>query len=175
MSQLKRNLIVDIVILLAFLVSSDPNLTGITVHEWLSLGLFVTLIVHILLHWNWIVRVAGTYFKRLLQTSRLKFAVDVLLFAAFIAVTFSGLLISRSILPMLRIELPEDFSWRSIHSLSADAVVLMVGVHLALNWRWWAALAKNYILIPLQTRLARPPKSNPAPAPVTVRSDDRIW
>ncbi len=169
---LKRNIVVDIVILLAFLASSDPDLTGVAVHEWLSLGLFVTLIVHVLLHWKWILKVASTYFKNLLRASRLKFAVDVLLFAAFTAVTFSGLLISRSILPFLRIELPEDFSWRSIHSISANAVILLVGVHLALNWKWWAALAKNYIVNPLRARLTRP--ATPIPAPVPVRSDDRF-
>ena len=95
----RKNLVVDILIFVAFLIAMSPNLSGIDIHEWLSLALLGTVMVHVLLHWDWIISVGKTFFKKLWHTSRLKFVVDILVFVAFITVSLSGILISKSALP----------------------------------------------------------------------------
>lgn len=161
----KLNLWLDLGVLVAFLAATTPALTGLPVHEWLSLALAAVLVFHIFLHWKWIVTVGAKYFKNLFHVSRLKFVVDALLFAAFTAVTMSGVLISRSVLPVLGITVQPGGAWRFVHTLSANASLVLVGLHFALNWGWVTGMFKRYLINPL--RQARPAQ-NPQVAPVPV-------
>jgi hypothetical protein len=161
----KTNLWVDASIFIGFVVAMNPSLTGITVHEWFSLALAGTLIVHLLLHWKWITTVAIRFFRKLFHTSRLKFLVDVLLFTACTVVMMSGLMISRSIVDVLGINLASNPSWRFLHSTSADAALWLVGLHFALNWKWVVSMVKRHILTPLFS-LGRRNNTRPVPVPV---------
>ncbi len=89
----KTNLAIDFGIFAAFLIAMEPNLTGVSIHEWLSVALAATIIVHLLMHWKWIISVGKTFFVKLFHSSRLKFFVDVLLFLDFNLLMLSGLLI----------------------------------------------------------------------------------
>lgn len=166
---LKANLIVDVMIFAAILMADEPRLTGIALHEWLSVALAVTIIVHLLLHWKWIVQVGADYLQRLWQVSRLKFLVDALLFIAFTVVMMSGLMISRSVLPFLQITLGHNAGWNAVHSLSATMTMLLVGLHFALNWDWVVAVSKRFVVVPLQRVFG----SHKAPAGVVVEVRER--
>jgi hypothetical protein len=66
----KTNLILDIAIFTAFLVSAIPSLTGNTIHEWLGVSLSAAIVTHLLFHWNWLVKVTTEFFKNLFNLSR---------------------------------------------------------------------------------------------------------
>jgi hypothetical protein len=167
----KTNLLIDTGIFFAFLVVMSPNFSGIAVHEWLSLALAAAVVVHLLLHWKWIVGVGARFFKKLWHASRLKFVVDALMFVAFVAVMLSGLLISKSALPALGLPMVEASRvWRMLHSASADVSVLLVGLHFALNWDWVVGMLRRYVIAPL-AGLARP---NRAAQPVPVSNNDQL-
>jgi hypothetical protein len=161
----KTNLIVDTLILIAFLVAFEPALTGIAIHEWLSLAFGATLILHILLHWKWVVQVTLKFFRMLFHSSRFNYLVNAALFIAFVLVMLSGLLISESILPTLGIRLDGSPTWRFLHASSADAVVFLVGLHFALHWKWIVNTIKRYVVKPLGRRPA-PLVLQPVAAPV---------
>ena len=38
--------------------------TWIDIHDWVAVALLVVVIIHIVLHWDWIVRMTKSYFKR---------------------------------------------------------------------------------------------------------------
>jgi hypothetical protein len=145
----KTNLLIDLGILAAFLVAAEPHLTGNTIHEWLGVAFAGTIIVHILLHWKWIIQVGSKYFKNLFQISRLKFVVDICLFVAMTALIFSGILISKSFLGTLGIQLDAGRSWKQIHSMASNVSLLLTAVHFALNWNWVTTMFKNYIISPV--------------------------
>lgn len=145
----KTNLLIDLGIFTAFMVAMQPTMTGIALHEWFSVAFAATILIHLLLHWKWIVTVGGQFFRKLFHTSRLKFAVDSLLFIAFTAVMMSGLMISRNVMAALGISLPGGPAWRTIHSLSANGTLVLVGLHFALSWNWVVAMVKRYIVQPL--------------------------
>lgn len=161
----KTNLWIDLGIFAAFLLIMDPSLTGIAIHEWLSLAFGAAVIVHVLLHWDWIVCVGGKFIKKLWHVSRLKFVVDALLFVAVIVVMLSGLLISRAVLPTLGLEAAHNRAWQSLHSLSADASLFLMALHFALNWGWVTSTFKKYIVLPIAGLFRR----RPAPVPVEVQ------
>lgn len=171
-----KNFLLDLTIFGAALIAFEPRLTGIPIHEWLSLALGVTLLVHLLWHWDWIINVGKRYFRRLFHISRLKFAVDLLFLVAFVLVMLSGILISRSILPLFGIQTDHRSVWRVLHSLSADLSLLLLAIHLGLNWDWIVCTLKRYLWKPLWAKVRgvsleanSQPETCPQPVGETMR------
>ncbi len=167
----KKNLVIDSLILAAFLIMESPNLSGNTIHEWLGIALLGTIVVHLMLHWSWITSVGKTFFKKLWHSSRLKFVLDILVFLSFITVSLSGLLISKTALPWLGINLGQiSGTWKQLHKLAADASVLLIGLHFALNWNIVVAMFKKYVFSPIGGLFHH---KQLAAQPVEVRIDER--
>jgi hypothetical protein len=164
-----KNLLLDTGVLLAFLISTAPHFTGNLIHEWLGIGLAAALIVHVFLHWDWITAVGIKFFKNLWQVSRLQFFVDIFIFIAFITLITTGLMMSKSVLSTLGIQLAmTSRSVKMIHSTASNAAVLLSGVHLALHWNWIVCMAKKYVLSPVQS-IFRPRN---AARPATIKSTE---
>jgi len=167
----KTNILLDAGILIAFLIAMEPRFSGISIHEWLSVALAATIVIHLLLHWKWIIEIGAHFFQKLWHASRLKFVVDSLLFIDFVAVMMSGILISRVVLPTLGLSITgTDREWRMLHSLSADAALLLVGLHFALNWDWVVCMVKRMVITPI-VGLIQP---KPAMQLVPIRNDENI-
>ena len=167
----KTNLILDISIFSAFLVISNPRLTGTTIHEWLSISFAAAIITHLLFHWQWIVKIGSEFFKKLFHQSRLNFVVDSLFFIAMTGAIFSGLLISKDILSLAGIQFNAGQAWKSIHSLTADASLIMLGLHFALHWNWVVTNVGRYIVSPIRSMFKQPAPRTSMVAQ-TVRIDD---
>lgn len=162
----KTNLFLDLTLLTVFLVTMSPSLTGIPWHEWLAIGLSAAVIIHLLLHWEWITHVGASFFKKVFHRSRLKFIVDALLFVAFTLAMSSGLLISRSVLPTLGLHIARNTIWRGLHNLTANLTLFLVSLHFALNWDWVTGMIRRYVLRPLlNLRSARKPVVSIEPNP----------
>ena len=156
----KSNLILDLGMFSIFLVVANPHLTGGTVHEWLALSLAGTVLVHILVHWKWVVNIAKDFFKKLWHQSRLNFAVNTLFFAMMLGSLISGLMISKSVIPALGIQLTVDRSLRMIHSLFSNASMAVLAIHLVLHWKWVTTNIGRYIMNPIRNLF---PRSIPTP------------
>ncbi len=166
----KTNLLVDGISFFTFLAMSNPSLTGFQIHEWLGISFVAVLVTHLVLHWDWVVNVTKTFFNKLIHESRLNYLVNALLFVAFTAVMFSGILISRNVMEFFGIQISASPAWRSIHSLSANLTLLFTGLHFALHWRWIATNVNRYVVSPL-VGLFQGPVSRPlAPQPVEVEN-----
>ena len=132
----KVNLLLDAVIFVAFLLALDPRLTGIALHEWLGLAGAAAVVVHLLLHWEWIAGVTRRFLGRTSGAARLNYVVDALFFLDLIVISLSGLMVSQALLPLLGLAAPGGSFWLVAHSLSADVAVVLVAVHAALHWKW---------------------------------------
>jgi len=166
----KTNLILDITIFIAFLVSANPALTGNTVHEWLSLSFAAAIITHLLFHWKWLAKVTTEFFKHIFHQSRLNYVVNLLFFIAMTAVMLSGLMISKDIMSFLGIQLDASRSWKTIHSLTADASIILLGIHTALHWKWIVTYMGRYLVNPIRG-LSQPQANAPkglVPQPVHI-------
>lgn len=162
----RNNLWVDITILIGFLVIFEPALTGIAIHEWLSLAFTATIVLHLLLHWAWTVAVTRKFFNRLWHSSRLNYVLDLSLLVAFVTVMLSGILISRSVLPALGLAQAANPAWRFLHSSSADAMLIIVGLHIALHWKWIISTCQRYLFVTRTQRVVEPSvQSMPFPLP----------
>ncbi len=46
----------DVVLFLGYTLAYSYGFTGIAVHEWLGIGLGIALLLHLTLHWDWVIR-----------------------------------------------------------------------------------------------------------------------
>jgi hypothetical protein len=160
----KKNLVLDIIIFVAFLAVANPSLTGMTLHEWLALAFAAAIVTHLLFHWKWLVAVTRKFFHKLIHQSRLNYIVDALFFVAMTAAMFSGLLISKSILATLGIQLDVSRSWKTIHTLASDASLILLGLHFALHF----ANLKRYLVSPVIRVFRRSQTDTLAPQSVRI-------
>lgn len=158
-SRTKINLLVDIGIFLVFLLATAPHFTGIAIHEWLSIAFGGTILVHLLLHWEWLVAITRRFFTKMHWKTRVNYILNTALFISVTFIILSGLMISETALPFLGIQLQSSPVWQGLHSLVADLSVFIVGLHIALHLDWIANAIKRYLIQPLR----RPRPSQPAP------------
>lgn len=150
MSKTKINLSVDIALFLIFLVVYEAKATGEVVHEWLGVGIVAVIILHILLHWQWVVNITRRFFQQLKTEPRINYILNAVLFISFTTIIFSGLMISRSVLPFFGLAAPDTPFWKMLHSLASDITLGLVALHIALHWQWLANAVKRYAITPVR-------------------------
>lgn len=148
MSDWKQNLhktryVMDVLLLTSFMLISAPQATGVPVHEWLSVLFVVPFAVHLLLHWDWIKQSAKRFTQHISAKERFSLVWNYLLYVMMLLATVSGFLVSVALLPTLNIELHIQDFWSKIHHDSATLIMPIIGVHLALHWRWIVNLTKR--------------------------------
>jgi hypothetical protein len=156
-----KRLLLDASLLLAILTAYRPGATGITVHEWLSLSLAAPVLVHLVVNWDWVGRVARRLFRKARGATRLNFAVDTMLFVATVAVMLSGLMVSRVVAGAFGLVTDPEAIWHTVHSVSADATLTLAMAHLVLHWKWIARVVR--------TRWLRAPRMAPIPVQIDRR------
>ena len=128
-----RLLLVDAVLLGGFWLVNQVRLTGIAFHEWFGIALGLILILHLVMHWRWVVNIVKKFFKRNGLMQHLKLVLDIFGFAAFFTIIISGMLISRSVLPTLGLTGLHSRSLKMIHVIATNLTIAMIAAHLLLN------------------------------------------
>jgi len=167
----KKNLILDITIFTAFLAVANPSLTGMTIHEWLALAFAAAIVTHLLFHWKWLVTTTRQFFKKLFHQSRLNYVVDAIFFIAITATMLSGLLISKSIMTTLGIQLNISHEWETIHKFVSNLSLLLLGLHFALHFKWVVTNLKRYLISPVTGAFRRLRGGTLAPQPIHIDRD----
>lgn len=157
---IKRNrnplfLLLDVVLALSFVVAMEYRFTGIQVHEALGLFFAGAVLVHIVFHWNWVVGVTRTFFKKVLHESRLNYVLNALLFASAAVMTVTGILISRTLGLQVGGSIQALHGQiEGIHRLTSYLSLAIVGLHVGLHWQWIVNVVRKLTI------------RKPAPAPV---------
>jgi len=133
----------DALLLVAYTLAYSLGFTGIAIHEWLGIGLGMVLLVHLTLHWDWVVRTTRKLLRRG-GRERFVWLVNLLLLVSMTLCVASGILISEVALSKLGITLPASSFWRQMHDTTATLTLILVPVHAALRWRWIAGVARRF-------------------------------
>jgi Domain of unknown function (DUF4405) len=134
----------DAVILVGYTVAYSYGFTGVVIHEWLGIGIGIALLLHLTLHWDWVVRTTA----RLLRPrghDKLIWLVNLALLFAMTLCVASGIAISRVALPELGITTLQTPFWYRLHVLTAEVTIGLVPVHVALRWRWIAGVGRRML------------------------------
>jgi hypothetical protein len=149
----RTKLLIDVAIFAGFLMAMDPRSTGIAIHEWLSIALAAAIITHLLLNWRWIVEVSRRFLGKVANRARVNYILNFLLFVDITLCIFTGIMISQVALPLLGITLPMNFLWRRLHDLTAEGLLYLIGLHIALHWGWIVRTVKRLLVRPMITHI----------------------
>jgi hypothetical protein len=153
------NFVLDSALLLVFLVIYEEHATGLTIHEWGGLALAIVAMVHILLHWKWIISCGKCFLRNVKTEIRLNYLINMLLFVAFTAVIFSGIMMSEVVMPLFGIPRVNSRFWHWLHALSADITLGLVVLHIAMHGKWIITTAKRMIFGARAPKPTQQPKS----------------
>jgi hypothetical protein len=142
----------DIALMIALVAAYRPGWTGIAFHQWLSIAIIVPLLLHVVVNWEWALRILRTFIERLIHTSRLNLVVDISLLVATVAVMLSGFMVSPALIALLGIHATNPLVWHVVHSWSANATILLLAIHGLLHWNWFRATAKRLAETPAPAR-----------------------
>lgn len=141
----KLNLFLDLGIALIFVIELEEKTLGTRNHELLGLAFAALLIVHILLHWKWIVNIVRHFFKRLFHESRFNFILNFGLLIAMITVTVTGIAMSKTLGLNLGIDGQTTQSMHSFHTMASQFTLILVGLHVAMHWKWIVDHSLKYL------------------------------
>jgi len=112
------------------------------VHEWLGLVFVTALLLHLLLQWAWIASATGQLRAPRTPRVRINYTLNALLFIVMTFALASGFVISRAVLPTLGMHPSSNFVWTKVHKLFSTLVIVIIGLHLGMNWHW----VKTFVL-----------------------------
>ena len=139
------DLVFDFVLLVAFVIAYSFNFTGLSLHEWFGLAFGLALLVHLTLHWDWVVRTT----RRVLSTSgrrRVMWAVNFLVLVDLTLCVVSGIAISAVAIPALGFHTANGSGyWTELHKRTADAAIVLIAIHVGLDWRWIVNVTRRLV------------------------------
>lgn len=151
----RARLLLDLGTFVALVVAFNPALTGLAVHEWLSIAVIVPLLLHLIINWEQTLRFVELFADRLKNKSRADLVVDVGLFVSAVAVMLSGLMISQVVAGLLGVSIAPSAIWVAVHSVSADLTIALLVAHFALHWRWVLRVTRGLVSAPLRIQEER--------------------
>ncbi|MBV8729243.1 MAG: DUF4405 domain-containing protein [Acidobacteriia bacterium] len=137
--RLKTTFWLDVTLLVSLCALQTVPFTGLVLHEWLGLALVGMVCAHLLFSWSWIASQSRRLFAIRSIRARVNYLLNLGLFAVTTAVIFSGILISQKAIPALtRTSVTADMDWRwdFIHNKLSSYLIILAGLHLAINWDW---------------------------------------
>lgn len=148
-AQTRTKWVLDLALFIGFLVAMEPRSTGIAIHERFTLAALGTILIHLLLNWDWLVLVTLRFFGQASGRSRLNYTLNWLLFIDGILLMLTGIMISEHVVPALGFSLPVGFAWRRLHDMSANLGLILLGFHTALHWGRIVNAFTSYVLRPI--------------------------
>jgi cytochrome b561 len=138
----------DVTLLVSICALQTVRFTGLVVHEWLGLAMVGMVLGHLLFAWSWIASQSRRLFTLQSLRARINYLLNLTLFACVIAAIFSGILISQKAIPVLTgtQAAPEmDWHWDTLHNDFSGIVLILAGLHLAVNWDWAIAAGEKLL------------------------------
>ena len=141
----KLNFFLDLGLAIFFAAEMEVHFTGLLLHEWLGLFFAALLALHVVLHWNWVVSITQTFFRKLIHEARLNYVLNAALFVDVVVVSLTGIAVSETLGLNFGLRGAALIDWQSIHALSSHLCLVLTAAHVALHWKWIAAHAGKYL------------------------------
>jgi hypothetical protein len=114
-------------ILLVAVYCAQP--TGIPVHEYIGIAIYIFFIIHLVYNYEWIINIGKKLFDKTTGIRiRFIYVVDILLLIAFIIIGLSGIMISHVIFKLGIMPV-----WRPLHSIISSVSIVLLSIHIGLH------------------------------------------
>ena len=151
------NWLIDAGLFTGLIVLFCLDLTGISLHQWLGVGIGVAAGVHLFVHWNWVMSVTGRLFGRTSAQAQDFYRIDLSPLVGFVLILLSGLVIST----WFSLPLENYDFWMYLHVIVSVLVLLVVVLKIGLHWQWIVRVAERSHFAP-KSRVPAKPVSQPA-------------
>jgi len=134
-----------VLVFLAAVYCAQP--TGIPVHEYIGLALYVLFIIYVAFNYKWIINAGKSLFDKT-AGARIKFTriIDILLIIAFIIIGLSGIMISSVIFKLKIWQV-----WRPLHTIVSAVSIILLPIHIGLRYEKIKNAVKTKIKLPFLT------------------------
>lgn len=140
-NKINRKYLYDALMTIIIILLMDYSVTGLALHEWLGLAVFILFAVHNIINYKWIKNVTLSFFgKKIKPRVKLMYVLDATLLIFLLAVTASGILLSENIFSF---ELHNRLFWVKIHDISAYGIFIAISAHIGLHWKNITAAVKK--------------------------------
>ncbi len=148
-------LTLDILMGITFALLYNKNvLGGLAFHEIAGAAIGAAFITHILLNFKFVQKVTVRLFDKALPArTRFSYLLSFLLLLSMGLVIFSGLVISRVLLP--NFQLGNENWFKMAHMGSAYLGLALIGVHIGLHWHWVIKMFQKILHLKVSKRLSR--------------------
>ena len=139
-----KRIVFDIVMLIVYLLAAFPAITGIVVHEWVSLVAIILLVGHCAFRGMF----GGLRMGSMPSAVRVaRVVLNVLIGLSLATCAVSGIMVSGTVLPTFGVFATGYYFWDPLHALSAKILLALLLVHVALNFevvsRTYAAFIRD--------------------------------
>jgi Domain of unknown function (DUF4405) len=153
----RLNLFLDIGLTLFFVIEMEDHFTGLALHEWLGVFFAAVLVIHVVLHWDWVVSITRTFFYKLVHESRLNYVLNAVLLVDVIVVTVTGIAVSETLGLNFGLSGATLTDWQTVHAFSSHLCLVLTALHVALHWKWVATnVVKHLFRLPTPGRKVQP-------------------
>lgn len=128
----KRRWLIDIFLFTGFLLSFILDLTGLSWHQWLGVAVGAMAGYHLLAHWGWLKSVTQRFIGRTSNQARLYYLLDLIIFAGFVSILYTGLIIST----WFSLPLENYLLWKDLHLAISIFTLLLIVLKVGMHWRW---------------------------------------
>ncbi|MEM7535255.1 MAG: DUF4405 domain-containing protein [Chloroflexota bacterium] len=142
----KIRLMTDLILLVTMVLVISPPLTGIPLHEWIGFLVLIPLLFHLVVDWQWIVNTTKRLFNHQPGEVRFNYLLNWVQLLLLLLATVSGIAISEAVLPMFGVHVEIDRYWIAMHEISAGLFTVLMGVHIAMHWRWLVNTFRRHML-----------------------------
>jgi hypothetical protein len=135
----KINWLLDLVILIGFLLLFFLNITGVSLHQWLGLGIFLLIMIHLINHWDWVKSIFANFFHKTSGRARFYAILDAFLLLGLVMIIETGLVIST----WFNLSMGDYATWSNIHTDVSIATLLILVLKVGLHWKWIVTNARK--------------------------------
>ena len=142
---MKRNtwkLLIDVVMIVFFLLMYKKRIVSIGFHEIIGLLVFVIVLIHLFFNRKLFIASAKK-FRKIKTKTKLRYIVDVVLLIDFVLMVITGIMISKVLFNFGYFGI-----WKFIHNFLCAFALILVGIHLGLEWDTFYSMIRKIIKLP---------------------------
>jgi cytochrome b len=142
-------LLLDILLFVIFIFLFSPLITGLAWHEWLGIIILFPVVLHLLFSWTWIKQSTKRLLKQHGWRHKFNYLLNTILFILVVLEVVSGLVIAQVSLPSMGVKTINDWVWRALHNQASTGMVVIISLHIALNWQRIVGYFKKKLFLPI--------------------------
>ncbi len=126
---------------IGFLVTFFLDATGVELHQWIGLFIGFLVLVHLVLHIDWVAMVTTKFFGDISNSARVNLILDAGLGLGFFSIIFTGIVMST----WLNLTIIDYAAWSNIHTLLSVVTLFALMLKIILHRKWIVCTAEKYI------------------------------